>query len=1514
MCRLIFITAFMLISSVAFSQKQQSLSLNEKEVSSYEVAQSGADGFVLDIQLGPVQFTEQETQKGVFEKIYVDGLVKSFRAGYPDLPSYNRVIKIPQNKEVRVEVIESDEKVVELDKKGISHKIIPAQPPAVKDRPIDSFDLQLREEVYTRDQFTGRELLKYEEAGIMRGTKLGRIEINPFRYNPARNVLEITHKVRVKIHFVSTGKEANINNKEDYNPYFHQVKSIALNTGIEEKALPTSSPITYVVISDRMFEDELQPLIEWKRLKGFHVKEGYTDSIGTSRSEIKAYLKDLYENPDPTPPTFVLFVGDIDIIPSWSGETGSHYTDLYYCEYTGDYFPEVFYGRFSADTEQQVQIQVDKTLGYEKLEMADPAYLSEALLVAGDDASYESTHANGQINYATSYYFNEANDITAHAYLQDPPNGNSAIHDSIMSNISRGVSLANYTAHCSPSGWSNPRLSNSDITNLTNQDKYGIWIGNCCESARFEYNESFAENALRAENKGAIGYVGGSADTYWDEDYWWAVGLTSSIVADPTYEESSLGIFDRMFHTHEEDISEWYIAQGQIPAAGNLAVESSSSSLRKYYWEVYHLLGDPSVMPYLKKPGTSSLSVSPDELVIGMNDLTVNTEPYAYVGLSLDGQFLAAGTADENGDIKLNFDPLEEPGQATLVVTAQNKKPAIKEISIIASDEPYISFEEYSLEEDTNNQADYGDTLRMNIRLRNLSNSDPAHDLKDTLFTNDPYITLLDSIHTIDSIGPAADTIFVKAFTFVVSDSIEDQHKAEFEYHITGKSDADSSISWENKFSITLNAPKLEIGSITVKDNQEGNGDNIFDPGETANLEVEIQNKGHAVVSNVSALLNVPAGNPYITLIDSAYTVKDAIGAGSSGIAVFKVSADELTPAETVASLEINTKAGEKEQFYLTRNREVIIGDVPDYRISEADSVYTCSANFFDSGGPENYYSNDESHIITFLPAGTGNRIRAVFKEFAVEDTYDQLTVYNGPGSESAVLGNFDNSNPPDTLLSTDTSGALTFKFSSDYSIRKSGWEAYVACVDSVEFTVTDDSGPIEGAKITVNDFSSYSNSNGKAWFLLEEKKYSYTVNKGGYHEVTGIVNVSESTEKQVILEPRNYTVTFRLFDDKNQPIEGEVRLGDSVKSTQDAIVSFKNREYGSRLPYTATAPECNPVKDEVTIHKDTTVDVTLNPVYYELTFNVKDKKGNIVQNAEVVIDTIVQQTDLGGKTTFMLKKGEYSLFIAKEKFVKYTDTLTVEDSSELDITMTNLYDIEFAVECDSRDTVIYNSQIQIDTFALSTDRSGRAVASIPYGSYELIANAEGYTEFRENVAVDSDKTMIIRMSPERDVYYLEFTVKNGENDLIDNAEISIDTFNVKTDFFGKANVGLTIGDYDYSVSADGYRDYDSTLTLSGDTTLNVKMQESATFAGPGVEDYDLQIYPNPTDGMVNIESSVAMEGRLVVRNVIGLKIIEKSLDYVRNVSIDLNSYESGIYLFSIELENHKTTRKILHK
>ena len=128
-------------------------------------------------------------------------------------------------------------------------------------------------------------------------------------------------------------------------PYFRSVGSSLINYKCEQSAnrdTITKYPVKFVIVADRMFETQLQPYIEWKTKKGFTIVEAYTDepAVGNTTNSIKLYLEGLYNagtTSDPAP-SFVLFVGDVSEIPAWSGNTGSHVTDLDYCEYTGDFF------------------------------------------------------------------------------------------------------------------------------------------------------------------------------------------------------------------------------------------------------------------------------------------------------------------------------------------------------------------------------------------------------------------------------------------------------------------------------------------------------------------------------------------------------------------------------------------------------------------------------------------------------------------------------------------------------------------------------------------------------------------------------------------------------------------------------------------------------------------------------------------------------------------------------------------------------------------------------------------------------------------------------------------------------------------------------------------------------------------------------------------------------------------------------------------------------------------------
>jgi len=431
----------------------------------------------------------------------------------------------------------------------------------------------------------------------------------------------------------------------------------------------------------------MQSLVDWKTERGFKMIVGVIGSpeVGSTTASIQNYIHGLYNDatPELPAPSFVLFVGDVAQCPTF--QLSGNATDRPYCAVDGDLVPDIYYGRFSATNPSQLQAILDKSLMYDQYAMPDPSYLEEVVMIAGMDAGHGSTWGNGQINYGTDYYFNEAHNIFSHTYLYPESGGNAA---NIIQNVSDGVSYINYTAHGSVTSWSSPSFTQSNINGLQNDGKYCLAVGNCCLTSTYDYGECFAETWLRAPGKGAIGYIGGSNSTYWDEDYWWGVGYTTSIVARPEFSQTSMGAYDGLFHDHGEADHLCYVTNDALIFCGNLAVMESGSGMTTYYWNIYNLMGDPSITTWIGIPQTNVVT-HPETVFVGQQSITVEAEHGSYVGLTQDGVLVGAGTVGETGSLSIDYlQPLTAGVPLHMVVMAQNRVPYVADVEVNAQSTP----------------------------------------------------------------------------------------------------------------------------------------------------------------------------------------------------------------------------------------------------------------------------------------------------------------------------------------------------------------------------------------------------------------------------------------------------------------------------------------------------------------------------------------------------------------------------------------------------------------------------------------------------------------------------------------------------------------------------------------------------------------------------------------------------------------------------------------------------------
>ena len=491
----------------------------------------------ISIELGDINIEETVKNDQNFISLNIDGQYFTNKVGEPRLPQINNLIEIPHNAIPRIEIINISEEVYNLNELGIDGLIMPAQPSLSKSANLDQIQFVMNEKVYSNNKFLNTETIIIEEKGFLRSVRIGNLMVNPIEYNPITNQIKVKKSIEFNIIFDNANYELTEASKERlYSPYFEPVYKNLINyTPLETREDMIQDQVKYIIIANDIFNGSLDDFIDWKTEKGFLVDVAYTNQIGSSASNIKSYILNQYNNSD-VPPSFVLIVGDTPQIPA-SYSSGGHVSDLDYCDMTNDGVPDILHGRFSAQNPSQLLVQIEKTLEYEKYEMSDPSFLADVIMVSGVDASYAPTYGNGQINYGNSYYFNGGNGITSNTFLY-PASGSSG--SQILNLANQGAAFINYTAHGWEDGWADPAFDNGDANAMTNSGKYPTMVGNCCLTNAFDSGSCFGETLLRKNNGGAIGYIGGSDVTYWNEDFWWGVG-SGSISANPSYGGSGEG-------------------------------------------------------------------------------------------------------------------------------------------------------------------------------------------------------------------------------------------------------------------------------------------------------------------------------------------------------------------------------------------------------------------------------------------------------------------------------------------------------------------------------------------------------------------------------------------------------------------------------------------------------------------------------------------------------------------------------------------------------------------------------------------------------------------------------------------------------------------------------------------------------------------------------------------------------------------------------------------------------------
>jgi hypothetical protein len=1556
------------VMATAWATNKEHLTF-EKGQNQLKVENVTTTGFSFNLKIGEAFINDAESKDGNFFVLQTKGFTKSFHMGNPNLPTKSKLIEIPFGADVKVKVVSEKFEIVDLGQKGVSGKVLPCQPSVAKCDDGSTATFEFNEKVYQTDAFYANELVKFEESGIMRGTRLGRIEMNPFQYNPVKNQLKVYTELTVEVTFEGADMAKTERMKDIYgNGFFNNMLTKTMNYNNDAKPLNQFEPIKMLIIADRMFEASLADFVDWKNMTGIATTVRYTDEgeVGNTTTSIQSFLQGVYDGAtveDPAP-TFVLLVGDIQQVPTFDGTSGSHVSDLYYFTYDGpsDLIPDVNYGRFSAQTVAQLDIIIEKTLLYEKYEMSDPSYLDNTVLVAGVDGSYATVYGNGAINYINDFYQNDTDGVNANVYLY-PASGSSAA--AIIQNVSDGVAWGNYTAHCSSSGWADPSFTTSDIPGLQNAEKYGLLIGNCCLSNKFDDNECFGEALLRTADKGAIGYIGGSNSTYWDEDYWWATG-NGTPVENPNYEDFGNGSYDLYYHENitDQPYSDWAPTQSQINLAGLLAVEESNSTRKTYYWEIYHVMGDPSLMPWVGVPDAMTPSYL-SSIPVGLGSLAISGLPeYARVALSDNGTLVAAAVADATGSVTLEFTPFSNPTTADLVITAQWHQPYIGTLGVVPGDEPFIALNQWAIDDaagNANSLADYGETISLNVNLKNVAASGSGYDatnIQAVLTTDDEYISITDDNESYGTINAGDSTTINGAFAFTIANNVPDQHEAQFSLLIIGD---EVKTTWHGSIAININAPEFEISNLIISNDDDANG--RIDPGETADISFTVSNVGQANAIDVKGILN--GNSPYLTVTNEV--TSDILANGSTTF-TFNAAASDGAPQGSPVGLGMSVTSGDYSAAF---NEEIILGQSPEIAIGNG-TVDAGNYPFY------TYYENNLTQMLYLgseIGAGSVNiqEIALNFTDIGSESVVQNLSIKFIETSATELGTSYEDMSGANEVFSTSTytmpaaTGWHTFDIS-DYTFNASNnllvqivwgdngsWSSPAYVVQGTTtgftsvvygyadaetppaydgnstirpnmmlyiegeapgtqynqtFTVTDGTDPIEGAIVNVGGYSMTTDAYGITSLDLYEGDYYYSVEATGYEPLANTaLTVSAIGTTDIQLVPLNqYSVTFTVTDGTNPLENSTVYFNDETLTTNSSGVATFTCFEGVYSYLAEKTGYQSSTAQTITVDQDLNIDITLDEIpTYTIIFNVTDGT-NPMENASVTFNNETQNTNSSGVATFTCPDGVFIYSIEMEGYTPILDqAMIVDQNMDINITLEVIpvYNVSFTITDGTNPlenaAVTFNGELQ------NTNAVGNASFTCYEGYYSYSIEMDGYSPISDqSMFVNQDTEMDIAIDPL--VYNVAFTVTDGSNPL-ENAEVTFNGELQNTNSVGIVTFTANEGDYLYSVELENY-----TSITNQSVSVNEDVNISVVIDYIGLYNVTFTI----TDGSDPIENAnVTFNSITVISDVngeAGFEVYEGSYNYsveatgyepINNESITINNdLEHTITLTPVGFEN----------
>ncbi|MBN1339156.1 MAG: T9SS type A sorting domain-containing protein [Bacteroidales bacterium] len=878
---LLFLSVF--LAATAFAAKDWVKISAENAAAPYvTILQQDNSKVILHIQL-PGFFSETVTHDGItFRRLELIPFQTTKEAGKPELPMLNHLIGIPDNKLVKINI---------LDKKTTGFEnftVFPFQTPTTDNPGGWDHEFVMDKNFYSENKNYPGKQVYLDNPGIWRDVKVAGLHIVPFEYNPATGKLTVTREITLEIEFYGYDGNLLLNRDKLVSPMFYRMYENKIINFSSLGYMPDykgNNDIKYLIITNTNPLGSIQPLVDWKNQQGHRVEVKVMEAGFNTPQNFKDYITQLYNSDDLE---YVLMVGDAypnggngggpdDVPMFWwapSGEDASYSDSWYSClDGPDDHYADLAIGRFVYDNLAELDLQIQKTLDHYKNPESTTNWAENSILIAHKE-QYPGKYTQCCEEIRTFSY-------ALQTPIFEPAYGGAGYtNDQVVSYVNNNsCGIFNYRGHGSATElaqWCNQgSFTATHVNQLTNTDRLFVFFDVCCD------------------NMDIVAHAGNCLCESFMKSPVASVAVNGAII--PSYTIPNHDYDKEMYKAvfHEGIYNIGYVTNFANVTVLNVHGTIGRSNVRTYLW-----LGDASLEPWTLQPGNMIVNHNPT-IFLGLTEFSVTVMgngpvENAMVCITNDDQTVyGVAYTDAGGMATIVFDgPVQNPGTAKLTVTAHNFLPYQADLDIIPASGPYVIKEAYAINDipggNGDGLMDYGESILLDLSMTNVG-ADPAYNVVVTLSSGDPYITFTDATETFGTINPGAVVEKTDAFAFDVADNIPDGHYV----IIDVQADGTSELTWTSNFAVEGHAPVLELGDVVIND-QNGNNNGKIDPGETVSLIIAVENTGSSEAFQVIGEL--ASIDPFITINQNQGNYGNITG-GSNNQASFNVTADLATPA-----------------------------------------------------------------------------------------------------------------------------------------------------------------------------------------------------------------------------------------------------------------------------------------------------------------------------------------------------------------------------------------------------------------------------------------------------------------------------------------------------------------------------------------------------------------------------------------------------------------------------------------